>query len=262
MKRIMMILGMMLAAACGGELGDYEPEFETAEQDVNFIATYGFRNDLPDSNTRCDSGTQVNSHSCNYPPNKTLTVRCTGTGMTAAQKTVCEQKLDGFIAAFSAELPTWSMSRINSGTADVNISYGTNSSTNAKTSIHRYAKATVSNPTLLDDFGSTGSYFKYGSINCTVDRARIVVDTTMLQQDKVLTHAIHFCAHKGLGFGAGGHFNRSHSIVVTPDTYKSENLSPLNVCMAQTYDPTGNTVFPICGLEFFPPCLCSGAADN
>lgn len=261
MRKIAFLM-IVAAAACGGELGDNESEFETTEQDVTFIATYGFRNDLADSNTRCNSGTSDNNHSCNYPPNKALTVRCTGTGMTPDQKTVCEQKVDGFIAAFSGELPTWTMSRINSGTADVNISYGTNSSSNPKTSIHRYAKASVSSPTLLDDFGSTGSYFKYGSINCTVDRSRIVADTTALQQDKVLTHAIHFCAHKGLGFGSGGHHSRSHSIVVTPDVYKSENLGALNVCMAQNYDAAGNTVFPICGLEFYPPCLCAGVSDN
>jgi hypothetical protein len=270
MKTLVQV-GIVLSAltACGGLAGNEEPfeqEHETVEQSVTYIPAYGFRSDLSDSNTRCNHNTTVSGHTCNYPPNKALTLRCTGTGMTAAQKTVCEQKLDGFIAAFSGEMPSWNITRVNSGNADVMISYGANTSSNPTTSIHRYARATVSGATTLNDFGATGTYQKYGTVNCTVDRARIVADTTGTQQDRVLGHALHFCAWKGAGVGSGGAANRSYSIAVTPDTNKSQNMSAMVACMVETYDPTTqpSDVFPVCGDVggLIIPCNCAGLTDN
>jgi hypothetical protein len=262
MKRLMLWGMTLLALACGGEADEFEPEVGTAVQDVTYVPDYGFRDDLVDSNTRCIHNPPTNSHRCNLPPNKTMQTLVTGTGMTATTKAEAEGLVDGYIAQFAAELPSWSLSRITSGSAaDVHISYGTVPGTN-KNSIHNYTRVVVNGGTDLEDFGSTGTYRKYSTIACKIDRSKILNDFTAPQRPRVLAHAIHYCMHKGVGFGSGGGSTRSYGIVVTPDAFKSDSLSARVICMAETYNAAQNQIFPVCDPDNFIFCPCQGLSDN
>lgn len=272
MNRLIKWAVLAAALACGGESyedgaliteTDDDPSFATTEQDVTFIPQYGFRRDLASSNTRC-LNPGVNSQACMLPPDKTYTVRVTGTGMSATQKIEAVGLVGGFIAAFKDELTSWTMSQLTgSSGGDVQISYGTLPGT-AKTSIHTYAHATATGASTLEDFGATGTYEKYGTISCTVDRAKIVQDFSTAQQPRVLRHALYYCANMGLGLGSGGATSRATAIVVTPDVNKSENLGDYSKCMANTYSPTTdpNQIFAVCGPGTFITCPCADKTDS
>lgn len=272
-QRYSSILALLLLAACGGDVGDElgqaepeqpdqaeldqaDPELGIAEQAAMVDAgkTFGFRADLAGSNSRC--GGTVATEVCVVPPDKTVTFRATGTGMSAGQKTEAESLIDGFLIRLADDFPTYTLSRITSGTADVMVSYGTQPGTN-KNSIHTYAHATQSGGTTLNDFGATGTWIKYGSVQCVIDNQKIQNDFLASQEPKVRSHAIDYCLLKGLGTGSGGGaVSRPHAIAVTPDAVKVNSLSNKTWCIADSYQPAGNDV------TFFLDPFCSGQTDN
>lgn len=263
MKRIMMILGMMLGAACGGEIDSYEaePEFETYEQDVRSDPEMGFRTNISGSDTRC-LATPDSVQNCVLPPDETFTFRVTGANMSASQKTEVESRVDDNIffwtdnAAGARDVPAmWTLSRITSGNADVGIDYGTLSGS-TKTSIHTYARMSTVPQTPLDDGGRTGSWNEYGAMRCTIDNTKITADFTSPERPRVRNHAIAYCMTKALGIGSGGHFSRPYAIAVTKDAFKSTNFAAKPRCWLTNYVTAGSDYIP------FDPPLCSGLADN
>jgi hypothetical protein len=269
-----LICALFCALACAGESYETDDldidglreqaaqdaeEFEELEQPFLVEDTYGFRSDLSSSNTRClGSNTAVATQVCNVPKDKTPSYFVTGTGMSAAQKTDAQQKIDGFIASFAGQFPTWTMSRITSN-ADINISYGALNSGNPKTSIHRYVKLTTVAADNLGApaFGGIGTWRKYKpSSVCTIDRPRIIADfSTTTQQTNVLRHALGTCFSFGLGLGTGGGVTRPNAIAVTENAVKSVNFSEYAKCLVNKFDPT----VP----EFFSIIFnCVGLTDN
>lgn len=260
MKQLLMAVGMMLAAACSGDVLD-EMEFETSQNDVQTDGNnYGFRIDLADSNTRCVTVNALQSQVCVLPGDKNVTVRVTGTGMSAGQKAEQESLVDGQVVRFGGDFPgfgggAWTLARVTSG-GDVLISHGTLPGTN-KNSIHTYAHVTVSGATTLDDSGRSGTWMKGGTINCTIDRVKIGNDFTAAERPRVLAHASDYCTMKGFGLGSGGLNTRPTTIPVTPAAVKVGSVGDRDWCSVNSYTATGTTFSPLL------PSVCDTTyADN
>lgn len=273
------VLAFVSLSGCGGyaedpdvtELGDEaievageplpEPEGET-EKVTGYQVGYGWRRDLSGSNARClGNGAQPNSQVCVLPPNKTIRIRVTGTGMSASQKTLVESLVDGWILRFADDFNTYSFSRVTVD-PDINISFGEVPGS-ITSSIHTYAHANQSGGFTIDDFGSPGTWEKYGLISCTIDNASILADfDTVTKEDSIRSHAVDYCVNKAVGIGSGGsNTGRSYAIATTPGVFKGQDASAFVRCQANSYQAGDLTIIDFCGVDLVP-CPCAGLSDN
>jgi hypothetical protein len=202
-----------------------------------------------------NSGTSGN---CYIPTDKTVKYKVTGTGMSATQKADIEALVDGSILRLAGDYSGWTISRVTSGTADVNISFGSNPGTN-KNSIHSYVYGTPSSLVVQDDLGRTGTYSKFGSLACDISHTNIVRDFNSSQQPKVRAHAVDVCFGLGVGTGTGGSVTRPHAVAVTPAALKQDAPSDRNKCLALNYNATGNGL--LVNSDFNGLSVCAGQND-
>lgn len=243
MKAISFAAIAAMVWACGGESFESpDGELGELEQAVSSDVRMGFRIDVTGSDTSC--GTGLSTEMCLLPPSKTVTFRATGEGMSASQKTDAETQIDDSISVWGNDVPsTWTMSRLTSGNANVNIRYATLPGTN-KNSIHTYSRiTTVHGTTALSD-SVIGEHAIFNRLTCTVDNAKINADFLTAQRPKVRKHAIQHCMTKGLGLGAGGGTGRAYAIAVTPDAFKNTDFAGTRRCWMSQYIETGNTYTP------------------
>jgi hypothetical protein len=259
-------LGIAAATGCGGDVVEADSEeLESASLPVGIgDVAFGHQSQTTSGfgNPRCSSGPSVQ---CALPYDKTVTVKVTGTNMSASQKADVEGKVDGWIVRFDEDIDDngWTVQRITSGTADVDISFGSNPAT-SKSVINTYAHAANRSGTVttLDDFGTSGTWVK-AQYTCTIDNSQIVADFLTPEEPRVLAHAVDYCVWKGLGVGGGGPSARSYSTTITAGALKSDSISAKVKCWLDTYDPAGSTILPVCvNPPGGGPCVCPGATDN
>lgn len=242
---------MVTFTGCGGVTGfdddalitEEEPEelTELAQEYILDAGDYGFRIDLADSNARCALSSPPNGQVCVVPPNRQVTFMVSDIGISSTQKPEVISLVDGWITRFADDFPLWTFTRVTSGTPDVEFRYGPNSGTNVN-SIHSYAHALNSGGSTLDDFGASGTWMKNGTIQCTIDNTSIVNDFLLAEEPRVRSHAVDYCAFKGVGIGSGGGTTRGHAIAVTPGAVKNSSASERVKCLAQNSTITGNSI--------------------
>ncbi len=244
---------LAFALACGGEAFETEEEFGELEQEVFVHDTFGFRSDLSGSNTRCAQSFGGPNQTCIIPPDRAISTRITGTGMSPGEKTALEGIVLTINADWDSQLNTnWSFTLAGGGTGDVNVEYGTLTG-GATSSIHRFARVTILNLSApLDDQGLNGTWRKYVNgtgLTCVIDKSAINATwSNQLQRDRVRSHALYYCMQKAMGLGSSGStVFKSYSISTTPDNAKDITLGSKVKCLLNGYDPGGSATLHVNG---------------
>lgn len=253
MKSIKWLLVAALAA-CGGELGEEpalevaddaapeEPDVGSSEQGIA-IRSDGYGYNVNGQNFRCQWNNGAASDVCIYPGNRDRDICVTGNGMTAGQKTEAEADVDALLPALTSQFSGsgWNFERNCSGFVDVSISYGNITGSQLTTSILGYVKIPQMASTVqgkIPDFIPGTHRLQTGTAAVTVDRAQIVADFAVANQQRVRRHALYggiYAGATGLGF-TPAHTNRVTSIVTTPAAAKLTSVSSQEKCRVDGYD--------------------------
>lgn len=268
MKRMMMLA---LALACGGELGEsydvettgetsdlldeQQPAEETIEEKTTVKNGYGYNvNRTTGGNYRCQQLIGLDSDKCVYPGFKANRVVCVDcTGMTAGQCAEAKEDVIAILPTFNSQFNAsgWSFQTTASGNCGTGmaarIRYADISGSQTIGSILGYVdvSSNISGP-LTELTGNPGTHHvQTGTASITVDRARIVADFAVADQQRVRRHALYggmYAALTGLGF-TPEHTNRVTSISTTPGVAKFITVSSKEACRVNSYTITTDGLF-------------------
>jgi hypothetical protein len=250
-----------LLVACGGDLGD-EAEFGQLEQGYTAPQGYGYRVDLPNSQTRCfEPFGAPAGQVCVLPPDKVVRIRISSDGIGSAERTELEDLARVVYSNWETQLngnSGWDLDVTSSSSADISVRYGTLSG-EPITSIHRFARmTTINNTSALNDEGWSTEWRRYtGSNVCTIDKAAINASfSTTLERTRVRSHALYYCMLKPMGIGSrSSAVTKAYTIAVTPANAKTTTLGSRVRCYLNSVH---NTTPP----DLFVHSDCNNVTDN
>lgn len=247
MKHIIAILALALFA-CGAPT-DEDLELMQREQDVTAHEGWGVRSDVPAPNEGglC-SPSAPNTQACNYPSTRTISFRCIING---ADGTLCNDLIQERVDTLTNQFGTsgWVFSKLGAGTPFCSIVKASLAGASGTGDIRPYVRVTPQNvsASLTEPAGGLpGTYRKFGSMECAIDKAAI--DTNFAAggdtvKFRVFSHALNHCFAACIGTGHSTTLTtRWHSTIIDTAALQSTLFDTRTACRIRAYSPSGSSI--------------------